>query len=115
MWCWSQSSFRIFWYLLRGSWKSQWKKTCEISKSTLNKIGLTQDNNGIWITQGEAENEEEAEEVAGEDAGPAKHEGTRGEAGQGSGYSRFEQMMIDKLDNLTMEQKNNHELYTARF
>jgi len=91
------------------------KQTCEISKSTLNKIGLTQDNNGRWITQGEAENEEQAEEAAGEDAGPAEHEATGGEAGQGSGYSRFEQMMIDKLDNLTMEQKNNHEFYTARF
>ena len=91
------------------------KQTCEISKSTLNKIRLTQDNNGRWITQGEAENEEQAEEAAGEDAGPAEHEAAGGEAGQGSGYSRFEQMMIDKLDNLTTEQKNNHEFYTTRF
>jgi len=58
---------------------------------------------------------EQAEEAAGEDAGPAEHEAAGGEAGQGSGYSRFEKMMIDKLDNLTMEQKNNHEFYTACF
>ena len=100
---------------LEGELEEPVKQTCEISKSTLNKIGLTQDNNGRWITQGEAENEEEAEEAAGEDAGPAEHEAAGGEAGQGSGYSRFEQMMIDKLDNLTMEQKNNHEFYTTRF
>ena len=88
---------------LEGELEEPVKQTCEISKSTLNKIGLTQDNNGRWITQGEVENEEQAKEAAG------------GEAGQVSGYSRFEQMMIDKLDNLTMEQKNNHEFYTTRF
>jgi len=100
---------------LEGELEEPVKQACEIFKSTLNKIGLTQDNNGRWITQGEAENEEQAEEVAGEDAGLAEHEAAGGEAGQGSGYSKFEQMMIDKLDNLTMEQKNNHEFYTARF
>jgi len=100
---------------LEGELEEPVKQTCEISKSTLNKIGLTQDNNGRWITQGEAENEEHAEEAAGEDAGPAEHEAAEGEAEQGSGYSRFEQMMIDKLDNLTMEQRNNHEFYTAHF
>ena len=100
---------------LEGELEEPLKQTCEISKSTLNKIGLTQDNNGRWIIQGEAKNEEQAEEVAGEDASPAEHEAIGGEAGQGSGYSKFKQMMIDKLDNLTMEQKNNHEFYTARF
>jgi len=56
-----------------------------------------------------------AEEAIGEDAGPAKHEAAGGEAGQGSGYSKFEQMVMDKLDHLTVEQRNNHKFYTTRF
>ena len=64
---------------LEGELEEPVKQTCEISKSTINNIGLTQDNNGIWITQGEAKNEEQAEEAAGEDAGPAEHEAAGGE------------------------------------
>jgi len=35
---------------LEGELEETVKQTCEISKSNLNKIGLTQDNNGRWIT-----------------------------------------------------------------
>jgi len=36
-------------------------------------------------------------------------------AGPSSGLSNFEQLVIGKLDNLTIEQRNHHEFCTVRF
>jgi len=36
-------------------------------------------------------------------------------AGPSSGYRNFKQIVIDKLDYLTIEQRNHHEFCTARF
>jgi len=35
--------------------------------------------------------------------------------GPSSGLSNFEQLVIGKLDNLTLQQMNHHEFCTARF
>jgi len=92
------------------------KQNYEVSKSTLHKIGLTQDNNGQWVSQGDVENEEQKTKGAvAEGVGMAGNNTTMGEAVTRSDFSRIEQIVIDKLDHLTNEQRNNHEFYIARF
>jgi len=94
---------------LEGELAEPVKQGLEISTSNLNKIGLVKMNEQ-WMCQADAENVEGevVEEVAKDDT-------PMGDAGPSSGFSRFEQTMIDKLDHLTVEQRSNHEFYTACF
>jgi len=76
-------------------------------------LALTQINNGQWVCQADVANE--GEEVAEAVAEMAGNDTTMGEAGSSSGFSIFEQSVLDKLDHLTTEQRNNHEFYTTHF
>jgi len=99
---------------LEGELVEPVKQSYEVSATNLHKIGLTKINNGQWVCQADAENAGgEAIEVVGEmeENDTTMHENVS----PSSGYTRFEQTVIDKLDYLTTEQRNYHKFCTARF
>ena len=91
------------------------KQGLEISTTNLNKIGLVKVKDQ-WMWQADvAENVEGgAAEGANEDVEMAGNDTAMGEVGPSSAFQDLSKV-LDKLDHLTNEQRNNHEFYTARF
>jgi len=88
------------------------KAHSEITVATLNKIGLKKVNGNQWICKATAE-EDETEGVG---TSVAAEQFTREDLGTGEqSFSRFEQLMINQLNNIESNQKSHHEYYETHF
>jgi len=88
------------------------KAHSEITVATLNKIGLKKVNGNQWICKASPEEDEmndagtsvAAEQFTGEDLGTGEQS-----------YSRFDQLMINQLNNIKTNQRSHHEYCETHF
>ena len=88
------------------------KAQSEITVATLNKIGLKKVNDNQWICKATAEEDE----TEGAGTSTAAEQFTRGDMGTGEqSFSRFEQLMINQLNNIESNQKSHLEYCETHF
>jgi len=88
------------------------KAQSEITVATLNKIGLKKVNGNQWICKATAEEDE----TEGAGTSTAAEQFTGGDMGTGEqSFSRFEQLMINQLNNIESNQKSHHEYCKTHF
>ena len=88
------------------------KAQSEITVATLNKIGLKKVNGNQWICKATTEKDE----TEGARTSVAAEQFTRGDMGTGEQFfSRFEQLMINKLNSIESNQKSHHEYCETHF
>jgi len=88
------------------------KAHSEITVATLNKIGLKKVNGNQWICKAIAEEDE----TEGAGTSVAAEQFTGGDMGTGEqSFSRFEQLMINQLNNIKSNQKSHHEYCETHF
>jgi len=85
---------------LEGELMESVKQGLEVSTANLNKVGLVKVNDQ-WMCQADAENVEGG--VVEGAAAMAQSDTIMGEAAPSSNFSKFEQIVIEKLDRLTVE------------
>ena len=98
---------------LDGELSEPVKQHLELAATNLNKIGLKKVNDDHWICRADVENA--AVEAEDETVGNAADVNMGDAAAPSAWFSNFDQLVIGKLDNLTMEQRNHHEFCIARF
>ena len=88
------------------------KAHSEITVATLNKIGLKKVNGNQWICKANAEEDE----TDGAGTSVVAEQFTEEDLGTGEpSYSRFEQLMINQLNNIESNQKSHHEYCETHF